>query len=289
MDYKKFNNYLNTFVFDTKINWPTITIFWWIHWDEIAWIKVIDKLIKNIEYNKLELLKWKLILAYWNLEAIKKWVRQINYNMNRIFRNDINYNNDSLEIKRMKELSKILDITDILLDIHSTSSESIPFMFAENFKNELNISKKIWTNKIIVWWEKNWGDLLSWDTNTYMHKLWKIAFTLESWQHKSNSAFDIWYNTVIKLLKYNNIIESNIKNNNKIDLIEMYKVHITLNWNFIFNESIENFSYIKKDYLIWFDWSEKIYAPENFIIVLPKYANTKPWEEIFYYWKKINN
>ena len=69
----------------------------------------------------------------------------------------------------------------------------------------------------------------------------------------------------------------------------MYKVHTTLNWSFIFNESIENFSYIKKDYLIWLDWDKNIYALEDFIIVLPKYARTKPWEEIFYYWRKIIN
>ncbi len=122
-----------------------------------------------------------------------------------------------------------------------------------------------------------------------MHKLWKIAFTLECWQHKSKNAFNIWYNSVIKLLKYNDIIKSNIENNYEIDFIEMYKVQTTLNWNFTFNSSIENFSYIKKGYLIWLDWGKKIYALENFIIVLPKYAKTKAWEEIFYYWKKINN
>lgn len=131
--------------------WPVITIFWWIHWDEIAGIKVIDELVKNIQNEKIKLLKWKLIFAYWNLEAIKKWVRQIDYNMNRIFKKDIIYDKNSLEIKRSQELSKILDISDILLDIHSTSSESIAFIFAENFKNELEISKNIWINKVIVW------------------------------------------------------------------------------------------------------------------------------------------
>jgi len=39
----------------------------------------------------------------------------------------------------MKDLKKILDNSDVLLDIHSTSSKSEPFMFAENFKNELSV------------------------------------------------------------------------------------------------------------------------------------------------------
>jgi hypothetical protein len=39
----------------------------------------------------------------------------------------------------MQDLKHILDNSDVLLDIHSTSSESEPFMFAENFKDELSV------------------------------------------------------------------------------------------------------------------------------------------------------
>jgi len=41
----------------------------------------------------------------------------------------------------MRKIVEILDETDVLLDIHSTSSKSVPFMFAEDLKNELEVAK----------------------------------------------------------------------------------------------------------------------------------------------------
>lgn len=277
----------NVFVFNSKIKWPTITIFWWIHWDEISWVKVIDYLKDSLNNWDINLLKWRIILAYGNEEAIKKWFRQIKYNLNRIFLKDFfNKESNDYEINRMKDLKKILDNSDVLLDIHSTSSNSEPFMFSEDFKNELSIWKVIWTDKIITWWEKNWWDVLSWDTNLYMHSIKKIAFTLECWQHRASNAFNIWLKISLNLMKYFNLIEWNIENNNN-HLIEMYKVKITNTWQFLFKEWIDNFKEIKKWDFIWYDWEEKILAEEDFIILLPKYWKAKIWEEIFFYWKKI--
>lgn len=282
------------FIFDTKIKWPTIVIFWWIHWNEVAWVNVIEKFLNQLQNNEIKILKWKLILAYWNEEAIKIWKRQVKYNLNRLFKEEYFLKeSDDYEIKRVKELKQILDKWDILLDIHSTSSESVPFMFAEDFKDEVEVAKNIWPEKIIIWWEKISWSLLSWDTNWYMHSKWKIAFTLECWQHNSSNAFNIWYNTSIKLLEYFGMLKKSNSNslvNKKIDLIEMYKIEVTKTWKFKFINKIDNFSEIKKWELIWLDGGKKIIVKENFIILLPNYEkNLSIWEEIFYYGKKINN
>jgi len=291
MKYINFRNYSNTFIFDTKIDWPTFVIFWWIHWDEIAWVKVIGKIVKQLENDEIKLLKWKLILAYGNEKAIKLWKRQIKYNLNRIFKEPYisEKKSEEYEIKRVQELKEILDYWDILLDIHSTSSESEPFMFAEKFLDELEIAEKIWTKKIIIWWEKIAWNLLSWDTNSYMHNFWKKAFTLECWKHDSKDAFTVWYNISIKFLEYLWIIKENIKKlNSKNDLIEMYKIAITKTWKFQFSKNFNNFDNINKWDLIGYDWNDKIIAKENFIILLPNYWQLNIWEEIFYYWRKIN-
>lgn len=291
MNFKKYKDYSNTYVFDTGIKWPTITILWWIHWDEIVWINVIDTIVKQIKNNEINLLKWKLILAYWNEEAISKWVRWVDYNMNRIFLEkyikDFKYN--WLEVLRMRKIVEILDETDVLLDIHSTSSKSVPFMFAEDLKNELEVAKNTWIKKIIFWWENNDSDQIRWDTNSYVHKQWAIAFTLECWQHKSKEAFSIWYDVLVNILMYYGFILDKNKEKKEVDLVEMYWVEITKYWKFKFMDWIENFSNIKVWDLIWFDWNNKIIAKENFIILLPKYIDTNPWDEIFYYWKKIYN
>jgi len=156
-----FNNFSNIFIFDTKIDWPTFVIFWWIHWNEVAWVKVIDTLLKQLENGEIKILKWKIILSYWNEQAIKIWRRQVKYNLNRLFKDTYfsSFSND-YEINRVKELREVLIEWDVLLDIHSTSSKSTPFMFSEDFEDEIDIAKSVWPKKIIIWWEKISWDLL---------------------------------------------------------------------------------------------------------------------------------
>lgn len=290
MKFTSFNNYSNTFVFDSGKVWKTIVIFWWIHWCEISWVKVVDKLVEDFSRDKIKLLKWKIILAYWNEEAIKIWQRDYKYNLNRLFREEyLNSNSSDYEIKRAKELSKIMDNSDTLLDIHSVSSESEPFMFCENIDDEKKIAKSIYNWKIIVWWWEIAWTLLSWDTDWYMHKQWKVSFTLETWNHNLPWAFEIWYEVSLKLLKYFELIENeNNFQKSTNQMIKMYKIQTTITWKFSFVWWVYNFKKISKWELIWVDWENNIYASEDFIILLPNYEKTKPWDEIFYYWKEFN-
>ena len=178
--------------------------------------------------------------------------------------------------------------SDILLDIHSVSSDSVPFMFSDDIKTEIDIAKKIYNWKIIIWRWNIAGDLLSWDTDSYMHSLWKVSFTLECGNHNSDKAFDIWYTTLIRLLSDFWLIKNNVTKiiKPKIELIEMYKIETTKTWDFKFIENISNFKKVRKWSLIWFDWTKKVYATENFIILLPNYEELKPWDEVFYYWRR---
>lgn len=284
MDLKKMSG---VYVFDSGVDWPVITIFWWIHWNEIAWVKVIDYLRGELKKWLLKIQKWKLILAYWNEIAIKKWIREVDYNLNRIFKDEfINIDSNSYEIKRVKELSVVLNSSDVLLDIHSVSSDSEPFMFAEDFKDELTVCSNIWPWKIIIWWEKNWWDILSWDTNLYMHRNSKIAFTLECGQHESPDAFDVWLKTSFNLLSYYNLINNKVKSCNT-DILEMYKIVCTKKWLFKFAKKYDNFELVNKWDLIWKDWKVDFIADEDFIIMLPNYWKLNPWEEIYYYWRRL--
>jgi hypothetical protein len=122
-----------------------------------------------------------------------------------------------------------------------------------------------------------------------MHSLWKIAYTLECWNHKSKNAHNIWFEISLNLFNYFWLISHNTLDIKwKNELIEMYKIHTTKSWNFEFEEWISNFKIIYKWDLIWLDWKIKVYAEEDFIILLPNYEKTKIWEEIFYYWRKLN-
>ena len=286
-----FNDSSDTFVFDTHIPWPTLTILWWIHGDEIAWIKTVDYLVNHIENKVLQLLSWKLILAYGNQQAMIKKQRQIQHNMNRLFQDKyLKSDSDEYEIQRAIELAEILQETDYLLDIHSTSSSTEPFIFAEDIWDELEIANTIFPGKTILGWEAMAdGSIISWDTNGFVHKHWGTALTLEWGSHLDKSTFEVSKEVSLALLWYLWMIQSlSEEHAHKWETYEMYKIQTSKHSDIKFSKRFHNFEQIRGWDLIYTDWSEDIYAEEDFTILLPNMSpNIKPWQEIFYYGRKV--
>jgi len=285
---KNYNNIESTYLIDSEKEWPVISIFSWIHWDEISWILANKKFFEQIDKWEIKINFWKLILVLKsNEEAIKIWKRQVKFNLNRLFRDDIEFWN-SYEEKRVIELKKILSKTDYLLDLHSTSWPSIPFLFSE--KNVFDFSKNLWVSHIISWWWELW-DVISWDTESYINLIWWKWMTFEAWNHKSKdwekNAYQMILNFLSKLWIINEEYFKIIWNNKQcfLNMISFYKAKSD---NFKYKIDIKNFLKIQKWTLIWEDDWEKNFADKDFILVMPKKESLiKKWSEVFFTWKEI--
>lgn len=273
------------YIFDSNIKWKTITIFSWIHWDEVSWINSTLKIIKQIEEWKIKLLSWKLkIVPKCNKEAVNKNQREVKYNLNRLFHKFDKWK--TYEEKRSNELMLILEKTDFLLDLHSTSEESIPFIFAEN--HSLNIAKKLWFSHIVTWWDKLWFGI-SYDTQVYVDKHWWKGFTFEAWSHNHIDASDNAYQMILNFLSNFWLIDKNyFKKIWTSKVFEIEDVYINKSWNFKYLlNNLENFSIVWKDICIWIDWTEKIINNSEKILFMPKSESIiKRWEEVFFYVNK---
>lgn len=290
MKYEKFNNYKWTFVFDSGIKWPTIAIFWGIHWNEIVWEKTIQYFLEKFENEEIKILKWKIIFAYWNLKAIKIRQREYTANLNRVFRKELLENESEIyEVNRAKKLAKILDESDVLLDLHSVSSQSDIFMFSEDWQKDLELAKNIFDWDIIVWYWKISDDSVIWDTESYMHNCWKLANTLECWNHNMKDSHKIWIEVSKNLLNYFWIINNGKKIKNKAKLYKIYDIFTTKTWNFKFEKIYKNLDFVKKWELIWKDSEKKIIAQKDFYIIMPTYTSQKKWKEMFFYWEKLKD
>ncbi len=283
----RYNNIIWLYRIDTKIKWPNVTIFSWIHWDEISWIKATKKLIKNIKSWNIKILNWTLNILVWaNREAIKLNKRYIKYNLNRLF---IKWNNLKwYEFIRSKELMKILDKSDYLLDLHSTSGPSIPYAFSEI--KSFSFVKKMWIPVVVLWWWDLNSLSVSWDTENYINNCWWIWITIESWSHLSPFWLKNSYQIILNYLSNLWLIDNSYFN--KLDWndkhIKMSKVYVCETWNFSFKlDCLENFQDIKKWTLIWLDWNKKIIAENDFVLVMPNLANPKKWEDVFFVWYLI--
>lgn len=292
MKSSSFHSYSGVFVFDSGMHGPTVVVFWGIHGNEIAWVQVVTKLKGMLEDESIKISTWRIILAYGNEEAILVWKKQIRHNLNRLFREEVIGSSaweSDYEMRRAKELSHVLRESDYLLDLHSVSSESVPFIFANNTPEELGIVSQLWCAKTIVWWsEASGSEVISGDTDSYIHSLGKVGFTLECWNHLSSEASDYWFEKTLLFLETLGVVFSSPSQgrffSEKQEVFRMDEVILTKTGDFRFAKNIRNFQPVEKWETVWYDWDEPVQATTNFVILLPNFEKTRPQEEIFYRW-----
>lgn len=284
---ENYKNIEGAYIFDSWKVWKIITIFGGIHWDEISWVKASMKLITKLESNNIILNFWKIIIVpKCNKLAVDKWERYIKYNLNRLF---FNWNKwDSYEEKRSEELMCILKQSDYLLDLHSTSWPSIPFLFSE--MENMDLAKKLGISHIIWWWWELWNSIVWGDTENYIIKQWWIWFTFEAWNHDNINWVDNAYNMILNFISVlwwilnNNIEKIWIWNN----VLKVDSVYISKSNKFKYLIPIENFTKILKWTLIWIDDWIKIYAENDMILVMAKKESlVEKWVEVFFIWKRV--
>lgn len=275
------------YLIDSQISWPNISIFSWIHWDEISWVKAAKKILNQIKSWKIKIKSWKInFLIGANRKAINENKRCIKDNLNRLFDDNLKWS--WYEFNRSRELLKILKESDYLLDLHSTSGPSIPYLFSE--MQNFPIAKKMWISYIVWWWAELNSASISWDTESYINKLWWAWFTFESWNHLSPEWVKNAHIVSLNFLSILWVIDNNYFNelSSEKNYLKMKEIYVCKTWNFKFKLSdLNNFTNLKKWVLIWVDWDEKIFAKEDMILVMPNLANPKIWEDVFFAWEKI--
>ncbi len=283
---KKYKNIDDCYLFDSEIKWPVVTIFSWIHWDEVSGIKSNKKLLENILNNNILLISWKLILVLKaNQNAIKLWKRQEKINLNRLFAENIEYW-DSYEEKRAQELKLILKETEYFLDLHSTPWPTKAYFFSE--EKSLELALQLGVEYIVLWWSKLDSKSIAWDTENYVNNNWWIALTLEAGSHQEINREQNAYQTSLNFLSTLWIISQEFysKLSKKTNIIRMTWVYICKTWNFRFTlKNLNNFSFLKKWEIIGFDWDERIEAIEDMILVMPNLVNPWIWIDVFFVWE----
>lgn len=252
--------------------WPYITILWWVHWNEICWIEVIEELKKS-----LKIKKWTVRLVYWNKLAIARWVRQIWANLNRIFLEDEELTeNEKLtyEFERSKELKEIFNVSDYTLDIHSSSTIwSDPMIICE--ENAVDIVK-YFPFEIIC---SGFDEVEPWSTEYYMNKIWKVWISLECWYHNDPGAWERWMMCVLSILRYFGMIDWEIKEY-KQKRFRAYSRYLTKTEDFKIVRKFDDLEELRESELIWYDSTEPVYSSWKWYILFAKDRNLI-WTEWF--------
>ncbi len=265
-------------VIDSWKPWKNIWIIAITHWNEIVWLEVFYKLLKDFDIkNKLK--SWKIYFISANIESYKKWLRFIDDDLNRI--SDKQSLDNSYEFSRFKELTNILDELDYVIDLHSVSKWDLNIWICDEYL--IDESLNFFDIKTILY-----DDLSnSWALISYLIRKNKKAFWIECWNHNSKDSFIVWYNNVLNFLSYYWFIDFWIKTSSEIDKYKfIYEIYPKSD-NFKFLDDYNWFIKIKK-------W--EAYAIDNDYNYINNYwfdvyiwlcsKNIKYWESAWFLFKK---
>jgi succinylglutamate desuccinylase len=237
----------------------TLAVFAGIHGNEKVGVLTLKKLIDEIE-----IISGTVYFVYANPPAIKKGVRQVNANLNRLFRRNIS--GKSYEYERARELMKILDTCDALLDLHSYNSKT-GNQFAISEKRGFKILKKM-DFPIIVSGFSTLGS----GTDGYMEKRGKIGICVEcGTSNRYRKFMPLAEKTVYQFLQYFGSIDRKVAHSSSSQtFIRVKRMILKKSNKFRFVKNFKDFERLKQGSPFAYDGETAYKAAKNECILFPR-------------------
>ena len=133
---------------------PHVMISAVVHGNELSGAIAIDHLLKH----EVRPLKGKLTLGFMNVAAFLSFdpenptfSRFIDEDFNRLWTKDVlEGNRDSVELRRAREVHPILDTVDLLLDIHSMQTTTLPLIVAGPLAKGREFARQFGITEMVV-------------------------------------------------------------------------------------------------------------------------------------------
>ncbi len=242
-----------------KLPGSTVAIFGGIHGNERVGIMALDKLAKH-----LNVTSGTVYLVYANPLAIKKKVRMVNKNMNRLFSKE--NVGKTPEDTRARQLMKLLDTCDGLLDIHSYNSK-IGDQFAIGEANTYKLVSKMDFPIVASGFSK-----MGHGTDGYMFKNGKAGLCIEcGTSNKAKKFLPLAYKSALQFLQYYKNIDQAVP----FDEVEQRKVVskriiYKKTKTFTFTKNYKDFESLEEGRVYATDGDVKYIASKNECILFPR-------------------
>lgn len=240
------------------------------HGDEICGMKAFDQVLSTLE------IEYGTVMFIWgNPGAIEKGVRFISYNLNRLFGSTSMYSNEirnSDEYKRAREIQKILDCADAVLDIHSTKNKSEPFIICEENANHI-VNKFPREFKRVVY---GFDEVESGAIDGYMFSRGKVGICIECGQHADPKAVDVAVKAVYTFLCIQKHIHARSLSLGRFvdrQYIKMHSLYRSMTDSFVLARKFYDFEKITKGDVIGIDGGLVLKAPSDGVIVFAHDCN----------------
>ena len=185
---------------------PVFTVLGAVHGNERCGPEAIRRLIDGIDRGDVLLGRGTLqLVPVANPKAYEKGVRFVERNLNRqLYPKDVKtYYEDHLD----PILCDLLDKTQVLLDLHSYTSQGGPFIFSGgNDAKELAFAQALGVSDFVTGWSEAFGNAdgsrEGQGTTEYARLQGAIAVTLECGHHTNADAADIGHRAILRALAH---------------------------------------------------------------------------------------
>ncbi len=267
-----------------------------MHGNEVSGYAALNEVVSEIE-QYLPKFKGNFYALGGNLQAMRKNVRYIdrdlnriwlNQNINRILQGEINHANAVAEEKEFLELYLIIkEVMDkhrevYVIDLHTTSADSIPFITINDMLINRNFSMNFPLPIILGIEEYLTGPLLS-----YMNEFNHVSMAFEAGQHtdpksiKINESF-VWLSLVFAGIidrndlptfeQHYNFLKAQTTLSQQIFEVR-YRKDVKPQDHFVMNKGYVNFSPINHNETLANDVSGEVKSIEGGRIFMPLYQN----------------
>lgn len=267
----------DSFVIEGNLPGPHVVVMGGVHGDELCGIAAYHWLQQEAWKNN-RLIKGKVTVILGNPRAAALNTRCTEEDLNRCYDGKLH---QSYEGMRVKEIISVLDRCDALLDIHSTSSPSVPMTCSDGMEETLSLCKVLGVPYITLGWG---GKVEGEASDEYMAHQKKIGITLECGQHTEEGSIVFAQEAVNTFLSYFGMLEnlSPLQENDSANVVEIKETIYPGDISFHFKPPLlPNFTFFRKgaDYA---EDREKIYtASYDCVIVFPSKVVTMGVEACF--------
>ena len=272
---------------------PTVIVIAGIHGNETAGVHAAKKILQKIDTQKIKC-KGNLYVISGNLNALQKNIRFEKSDLNRIWTHEnivsinTSKNGSNADVqeqiaiyKHIKELLTINKGPFYFIDLHTTSSDTTPFITISDSLNNRKFSSNFSIPIVLGIEEYLDGPLL-----TYINEFGHVALGFEGGQHDNSESIDnceafVWLaleasgciqkSQILEFSYYKNTLLAHSK---KKDFYEIdYRYLINNTEDFIMLNGFNNFEKISKDQVLALSNTIEIKANMDGMIFMPLYQN----------------
>lgn len=247
------------YIFKGQNPGKTVAIFAGIHGNEKAGVLAMEQVVKNFTLDA-----GTAYFVFANPLAIEKNVRFVERNLNRRF---YTYNRGkTLEDKRARELMKLLNSCDALLDLHGyNSAEDEPFIITNHPDHPL--VQRLDFPVVVT----GFGALSKGATDGYMEKCGKVGLCLECGSNYFPEKYvPLAVKSIYSFLRYHGLLPATNEPVIKKHVFQLEKIVKKQTSEFSFDRPYRNFDALTPGQVFARDGQKQYKAGENMFILFPR-------------------